>query len=157
MIKPLCPSPALAELGQNPIRGKPWRWLGSSCSRTITAPFPVLWPLYYGRSQRIQDHVATEFKKVAFFINKNGFVPPLENMTCPCISPVIFLGVNAVELSHPTRKVSFRSFQNEVVMVIHEAPGMAEPMESLDYKTEQIEEVFSIFVDFEYALPLEVT
>jgi hypothetical protein len=37
-----------------------------------------------------------------------------------------------------------------MVMVIHEAPGVAKPMESLNYKPEQIEEVFSIFIDSEY-------
>jgi hypothetical protein len=40
-----------------------------------------------------------------------------------------------------------------MVMVIHEAPAMAEPMESLDNKPEQIEEVFSIFVTSEYSAP----
>jgi len=40
-----------------------------------------------------------------------------------------------------------------MVMVIHEAPGMTEPMESLDNKPEQIEEVFSVFVSSEYPAP----
>jgi hypothetical protein len=35
-------------------------------------------------------------------------------------------------------------------VVIHEAPGMAKPMESLDHQTEQIKKIFSIFVASEY-------
>ena len=38
-------------------------------------------------------------------------------------------------------------------MVIHEAPGVAEPTEPLDNKPAQIEEVFSIFVSPEYPAP----
>ena len=108
--------------------------------------FPVtLTPLF-------QNHLAG-VKKIAVFIHKNGFVSPLEYMPCLRMFPVVLLGLDAAELSHPTREVSLRCREDKMVMVIHEAPGMAEPMESVNNKPEQIQEVLSVFVASEFLFP----
>jgi hypothetical protein len=46
--------------------------------------------------------------------------------------PVVGLRLETVDLSHPVRQIALRSFNQEVVMVIHEARRVAEPMIPLD-------------------------
>ena len=99
-------------------------------------------------------------EKIAVFIDNDRFVPSLEDMTGFLVLPVVSLGIDAVYLSHSLRKVSLRGFNDQMVMVVHETIGMAEPMKPLDNTTEKFQEVQAIFVVPEYllaAFPLEVT
>jgi len=48
------------------------------------------------------------------------------------MSAVVGLGVCAVELAHPARKIWHRGFNEEVVMIIHQTIGMTDPSEAVD-------------------------
>ena len=45
-----------------------------------------------------------------------------------------------------------RGFNDQMVMVVHETLGMAEPMKPLDNTTEKLQEIEAIFVVPEYLL-----
>src|SRR5262249_33679429 len=48
------------------------------------------------------------------------------------MAPVVILRIETVGLPHPVRQIALRRFNQEVVMVIHEAIRVAEPVIPLD-------------------------
>jgi len=56
------------------------------------------------------------------------------------------LGVDPVELSHPLGQIPFRGFDQEVVVIVHQAIGRTEPMKPLDHRAEDQNEVLSILL-----------
>jgi hypothetical protein len=60
-----------------------------------------------------------------FLVHKDPFEPPLEHMTRSLVAPVKELRVHTVELPHPQGEVAIRRFNQEMIMVVHEAVGMA--------------------------------
>ena len=101
---------------------------------------------------RVQCYIPTELKEVTVLIYKNSFESTLEYVPCFVILPVIFLRVYAIELPHAPRKISFWSLNNKVVMVVHKAPGMTEPMKPFNNCTEELEEYGTVLIRAEYLL-----
>ena len=48
------------------------------------------------------------------------------------VPSVIFLSIDAVQLAHANGQIGVGRFDHEVVMVIHEAVGMADPVPKKD-------------------------
>ena len=48
------------------------------------------------------------------------------------VTPVVALGIDAVELAHPLGKVRFRCFDDEVIVVVHQTVRMAEPVQAVN-------------------------
>ena len=68
---------------------------------------------------------------MAILLNKNSFEPSLEEMTHPVMALVIGLGVYTIELSHSFGQVSIGSFNDQVIVIVHQAIGMTDPVKTL--------------------------
>jgi hypothetical protein len=62
------------------------------------------------------------------------------------VAPVEALGIYAVQLAHAQRKVGIGGFEQQVVMVAHQAIGMADPAEAADDLTEHLQKQAAVFV-----------
>ena len=62
------------------------------------------------------------------------------------VGAIVCLGIDAVQMAHAGGKVSFRGFDEEVVVVAHEAVGVAEPVEALDGLAEDGKEGLAVVV-----------
>ena len=65
----------------------------------------------------------------------------MSNATMPSVVP---LGLHAVELSGTLGHIALWGLDQQVVMVIHETKGMAQPVVALNHVGEQIEECLPV-------------
>jgi hypothetical protein len=91
---------------------------------------------------------------MAVLLNEDGLVPPLEQMAGPAMRPVEELRIHAVQLTHSERQVAVRSLHEKVIMIVHQAVGMADPVISFIHVLEGIQEPYAILIAFEDHLPL---
>ena len=86
---------------------------------------------------------------MAVFLNEDRFVSALEQMTYPLMTLIEKLSIDAVQLPHPQRKIAIGCFDQEVIVVVHEAVGMTEPIIPLIDMLECVQEVDAVLVVFE--------
>jgi hypothetical protein len=67
---------------------------------------------------------------------------------------VICLGIDAIQLAHAERQVSLRRFNKQMIVVVHETVGVADPMIALINVAEYPEECFTVAVVLEDVLLL---
>ena len=89
---------------------------------------------------------------MAVFLDQDSLVPALEQMTGPAVPFVEELGIHSVQLPHTEGEVAVRSFDKEMIMVGHEAVGVADPVISLVDVLEGVQEVDAVLVVFENGL-----
>jgi hypothetical protein len=53
-------------------------------------------------------------------------------MTRPIVPSVIFLRIQAIHLAHGDGEIGVMGFDHQMVMIIHEAEGMAKPIAPSD-------------------------
>jgi hypothetical protein len=82
-------------------------------------------------SYRIEYYITADIEKVSVLLNENSFKPPLKEMTNPAVPLIKCLGIHAIEPPHSLRQVSIRCFNDQVIVVVHQAIGIANPMETL--------------------------
>ena len=97
-------------------------------------------------SHRIEHHITADLQEVAVFLNEDGFKPSLKDVTNPPMSLVKFLGINAIKLSHSLRQVSIRGFDDQVIVIVHQAIGVANPVEALVNVSESAEKQFAVAI-----------
>jgi hypothetical protein len=83
---------------------------------------------------------------MSVLLDQNSLEPPLEQMPNPLMPPIKYLGINPIQLSHSDRKVSLRSFYQQMVMIVHEAISVAHPMIPFINVLKEIQETFPIFI-----------
>jgi citrate lyase beta subunit len=91
---------------------------------------------------------------MAVLLDENGLVPALEQMACPSVTFVEELGVDSIQLPHTEGEVAIRRLDKDMVMVGHEAVGVADPIIPLVDVLEGVQEVQSILVVLEDGLLL---
>jgi hypothetical protein len=69
--------------------------------------------------------VACQFQKIGLFLDQDGFESSLKHMANPVVSPVARLGKDSVELAHAFVQIGIRSLNEQVVVVVHQAPCVA--------------------------------
>jgi len=89
---------------------------------------------------------------MAVFLNEDRFVSALEQMTCPLMTFIKKLRIDAVQLPHTQGQIAVRRLDQEVIMVIHHAVGMTEPVIPFIDMLERVQEVDAILVVFENGL-----
>jgi hypothetical protein len=57
------------------------------------------------------------------------------------------LGIDPVELAHASRQIRIRRLHQEMVVIGHQAVGMAEPVEALTGRCEDVEKRYTVIVD----------
>ena len=90
---------------------------------------------------------------MAILLNEKSFEPSLEDMTHPPMTFVIGLGVYTIDLPHSYGQVSIRCFNDQRIVIVHQAVGMADPVKALDDLSKRIQKKFAIAVISEIALP----
>ena len=65
-------------------------------------------------------------------VNQDGFKAPLKQMPYPAMPTIAGLGGDAVELPHAFGQVPVRRLYQKVVVVVHQAPSITEPVELRD-------------------------
>ena len=65
----------------------------ADCS-PVAAPTPIPRATYHLCSHRIEHNVPSHFQKVAFFLDKDRFESPLEDVACPLVVPIELLRVD---------------------------------------------------------------
>ena len=87
-------------------------------------------------------------------LNEDGLVPSLEEMTVPAVRSVKELRIHAVHLTHAERKISVRRLNEEVIVVVHQTAGMADPIVTFINVLEGIQKIEAVLVGFEDRLSL---
>ena len=89
---------------------------------------------------------------MAVFLNKNRFVSALEQMASPLMTFIKKLGIDPVQLPHSEGEITVRRLDQEVIVVVHHAVGMTEPIVSFINVLERVQEVDAVLVVFENGL-----
>jgi len=90
-------------------------------------------------------------------LDEDGAEPPLEEVADPLVPSVEPLRIVAVEALHSGREVAPRRAEDEVVVVVHQAVGVAEPAEADDHEAQHVQEVAPVDVPTEDRLPVDAT
>lgn len=145
----LCCRPALAEMAENFIGRKARVTLRYSSGGLVTTPF--IMPRMAGSvgSHGVKHDVAADFQKMTVFLNENSFESSLKEMTDPAMLLVIGLGVYPIELPHSFGQVSIRRFNDQMIVVIHQAISMADQMKSFVDLSKCVQEKFTITIVLE--------
>ena len=88
----------------------------------------------------------SQFQQVAFLLDKDRLESTLKDMPDSCMLAIEPLRVDAVEELHSTRQVGFRRFDQQVVVVAHQAVPMTDPAVPNDDITENLYESSPVFV-----------
>ncbi|BCS55432.1 hypothetical protein GSbR_00340 [Geobacter sp. SVR] len=86
---------------------------------------------------------------MTLLLNQNRLEPSLENVPILAVLSIVCLGVDAVQMAHPGREITILGFNEKVVVIIHEAVGVAKPIEALHHLAEDIQEYVTVIVIFE--------
>jgi hypothetical protein len=78
-------------------------------------------------------------------------------MTCPRVHFIEELRIHSIQLTHAEREIAVRRFNQKMIMVIHEAVGVANPIIALIDVLEGIQKIDAVLVAFEHGLPLITT
>jgi hypothetical protein len=91
---------------------------------------------------------------VAVFLDEDGFIPTLEQMTGPAMPFIEELGIDTVQLPHADGQIAVRRFNEEMIVVGHKAVSVANPIVTLINVLKSIKEVFAVSVILENGLLL---
>jgi hypothetical protein len=69
---------------------------------------------------------------MGIFLHQDRREPALEEMPYPMMPTVVRLGRAPIQLAHAEREVGLRRFDQEMIVVVHQAIGMAEPAIAMD-------------------------
>ncbi len=89
---------------------------------------------------------------MAVFLNEDRLVSALEQMPCPLMAFIKKLCIDAVQLPHTEGEVSVGRLDQEVIVVVHQAVGMAKPVIPFIDVLKRVEEVDAVLVVFENGL-----
>ena len=115
-----------------------------------TAPWPVFWRGDHPRPDRIEYNIARQFQQIRITVNEDGLVGALEQVLDSLMAPIGALGIDAIEVPHALRQISIRRFDQKMIMVAHQAIGVAVPIPSLSDLIQDREKrlaIVLIFVD----------
>jgi hypothetical protein len=65
---------------------------------------------------------------MAFAFYQDGFVPSLQKVTYSSMAEVVRLAIVSVEPAHPPGQICLGSFEEQVIVIVHETVGIAEPV-----------------------------
>ena len=89
---------------------------------------------------------------MAVFLNEDRLVSALEQMACPLMTFIEKLCIDAVQLPHTQREIAVRRLDQEMIVVVHQAVGMTEPVIPFIDMLERVQKVDAVLVVFENGL-----
>jgi hypothetical protein len=87
----------------------------------------------------IQDDIARKLEQVGLALDEDGPEAAVEKVSFMPVAPVEPLRVHTVQPLHAERDVAVRRFDQEVIVVRHQAVRMASPFTQLDDLTQELE------------------
>jgi len=72
-------------------------------------------------------------------------VTPLKDVSCVTMTPVEALSEYAIELAHADGQISLRRLHQQMIVIVHEAIGMNEPVISTMNVIQRQQECLSVF------------
>lgn len=63
------------------------------------------------------------------------------------------MGIDAIELPHPVGEIGFRCFEDQVIVVVHQTIGMAEPVKTVSNLPQALQEGLTISIILEDIVP----
>ncbi len=73
-------------------------------------------------------------------------VSALKKMSCSTVLSIGRLGKDSVELSHPFCQIAVGGFDHQMVMIIHQAVGVTNPVALSDYFPQDFKESLAVLV-----------
>jgi hypothetical protein len=87
-------------------------------------------------------------------LHQDCLKPSLKQVSNPTVSFIESLGIDPVQLSHAYGKISIGGINEEMVMILHQAVGMAEPIVPMGNMLKGVQEHLSVLIVFENCLSL---
>jgi len=125
----LCSLTLLCKVRKYPIYCQIFGNIRIPGSRLIAAPVPCLRHLCGFGPYGVQHHVPTQLQQITLLLYNDGFISPLEDVSRLAVPSIESLGVNSIEVPHPPAEIALRGFDNQMIVIIHQAIGVAEPVE----------------------------
>ena len=79
-------------------------------------------------------------------MHQHSLISPLKQVPGPSLALIESLGIDAIQLPHADRKVSVGCFDKKMIMIIHQAIGMTEPMVTAHTTLKDIQEIFTVMI-----------
>lgn len=89
---------------------------------------------------RVVDHVVERVRILLVGLDQDGVVAATEEVVPASVAVVEGPSVGAVEVAHAGREVRLRGFDDEVVVVSHQAPGVDAPVIAVLYAAQDVDE-----------------
>ena len=121
---------------------------------SIAAPRPVRWCRDHASPNRIQDHIPTEFQKIGLPLHHQAFETALQEMPDALMTPIKALGIATIQAPHAATQVGFGRFDQQMVVISHQAIGITAPALLEDFVTEQLQELLPVDIVMENGLLL---
>ncbi len=150
-----CPLVAVGKYAQQPVGFEKRRSLLFPRRRAIAAPWPLLRPGYHARAHRVEDQVARKLEKVTVLIDQDTLEASLKEVADTAMGTVDVLGVDTVELSHALGQIGVGRFDQQMIMIRHQAIGMTDPVETFAGSAQDVQKRDAVVVSS--ALPRKVS
>jgi hypothetical protein len=83
---------------------------------------------------------------MAILLYQNCLKPPLKEVPYPAMPLIESLRIHTVQLPHAYRKISIGGINEQMVMIVHQAIGVAEPIVPKGNLRNRIEEHLSVLI-----------
>src|SRR4030065_698585 len=108
--------------------------------------------MYPFRPDRIEYHISARLKKMAILLHQDCLKPSLKEVPYPAMPLIESLRIDTVQLPHAYRKISVGCINEQMVMIVHQAVGMAEPIVPKGNILKRIQEHLSVLIVSENCL-----
>ncbi len=140
------------KLAEHPVCCQAGMGFYPSCCGKVTGECIVLGLRNHFCTNRIEHNISAHFKKVAVLLDQDGLVPALKYMACFSMPFIKALRIEAVQLAHADGEISVRGFDEEMIVVGHEAVGVTKPMVTFIHMLKGMEKVVAVLIILEYRL-----
>ena len=89
---------------------------------------------------------------MGIFLDQDAFVPALQEVSRSVMPFIEHLGIDAVQLPHAQGKITVRSFKKQVIVIIHEAIGVTDPVVAFIDAGQDGEKGFPVMIVFKNRL-----
>ena len=97
---------------------------------------------------RIQNDIARHLEKIRLLLHQYCLVAPLEQVPDSAMATIAVLGIHPVELPHALGKVAIRRFNQQMIVIAHQAIRMNEPVEAARHTRQHVQEGDAVLVVF---------
>jgi hypothetical protein len=86
---------------------------------------------------------------MAVFLEQDGLIPALEEVPAPIVPFIEELGVHSIQLAHAYGQVAVRGLDEKMIMIVHEAISVTNPVVSFVDVLESVQEVLAVMIILE--------